>query len=456
MIVLDVSSFFGRLHPLLVHLPIGFLILSILIETYSNLFKNKINNRIISFSWFLSFISSAFSALFGWLLAETGLYIEENLSLHKLFGFILVGMCFLAWIIRLSFFKDFIPKKFKSFSNFAIIIILFITGHNGGNITHGENYLFEYAPEEIKNRFVEDENLLAEISISLDSIELYSNIIEPILIKKCISCHNNEIKRGDLDLSSLPLLTKGGNAGSPIDKINPRNSLIFKRIRLPVDNIKFMPPDGPIVSYDEINTILWWIKNSDKSSDVLSSIKIPDEIKISLNKIYNIDFSDKQWFEKITVQELDESKLLNIDKSIFQVKFISSNRKFLSVKYLKNNLSEVEFNQLQIIKDHIAYLFIKESNLSDKSLLNFLNLKNLVSLDIQKNSISDEGIKTLQKLENLEILNLYGTKISKNSLEIIESFKNLKRVYVWDTKISKKDLESFNRDNSSIELIGGI
>jgi len=456
MIVLDISSFFGRLHPLLVHLPIGFLILSILIETYSNIFKNQINNRIISFSWFLGFISSAFSALFGWLLAETGLYIEENLYLHKLFGFILVGMCFLAWIIRLSFFKDFIPKNFKSFSNFVIIIILFITGHNGGNITHGENYLFEYAPEEIKTRFVEDKNLLAEISISLDSIELYSNIIEPILINKCISCHNNEIKRGNLDLSSLPLLTKGGNAGSPIDKMNPRNSLIFKRISLPVDNIKFMPPDGPIVSYDEINTILWWIKNSDKSNDVLSSIEIPDEIKISLNKIYNIDFSDKQWFEKISVQELDESKLINIDKSVFQVKFISSNKKFVSVKYLKNNLSEVEFDQLEAIKNHIAYLFIKDSNLSDKSLLNFLNLKNLVSLDIQKNSISDEGVKTLQKLENLEVLNLYGTKISKNSLEIIESFKNLKRVYVWDTKISKKDLESFNRDNSSIELVGGI
>lgn len=456
MIVLDISSFFGRLHPLLVHLPIGFLILSILIETYSNIFKNQINHRIISFSWFLSFMSSAFSALFGWLLAETGLYIEENLYLHKLFGFILVGMCFVAWVIRLSFFKDFIPKNFKSFVNFVIIIILFITGHNGGNITHGENYLFEYAPDEIKNRFIEDKNLLAEISISLDSIELYSNIIEPILINKCISCHNNEIKRGNLDLSSLPLLTKGGNAGSPIDKMNPRNSLIFKRINLPVDNIKFMPPDGPIVSYDEINTILWWIKNSDKSNDVLSSIEIPDEIKISLNKIYNIDFSDKQWFEKISVQELDESKLTNIDKSVFQVKFISSNKKFVSVKYLKNNLSEVEFDQLEAIKNHIAYLFIKDSNLSDKSLLNFLNLKNLVSLDIQKNSISDEGVKTLQKLENLEVLNLYGTKISKNSLEIIESFKNLKRVYVWDTKISKKDLESFNRDNSSIELVGGI
>ena len=123
MIVLDISSFFGRLHPLLVHLPIGFLILSVLIETYSNLFKNQINNRIIAFSWFLGFISSAISALFGWFLAQTGLYIEENLYLHKLFGFILVGICFLAWIIRLSFFKDFIPKNFKSFSNFVIIVI---------------------------------------------------------------------------------------------------------------------------------------------------------------------------------------------------------------------------------------------------------------------------------------------------------------------------------------------
>ena len=217
-----------------------------------------------------------------------------------------------------------------------------------------------------------------------------------------------------------------------------------------------MPPDGPIVSYDEINTILWWIKNSDKSNDFLSSIEIPDEIKISLNKMYNLDFSEKEWFEKIIIQKLDESKLVNIDKSIFQIKYISGNKKFVSVKYLKDNLSEDEFNQLKEIKDHIAYLFIKDSNLSDKSLLNFINLKNLINLDIQKNSISDEGVKILQKLENLEVLNLYGTKISKNSLETIESFKNLKRVYVWDTKISKNDLENFNRQNTSIELVGGI
>ena len=41
--------------------------------------------------------------------------------------------------------------------------------------------------------------------------------------------------------------------------------------------------------------------------------KIFDEIKISLNKMYNLDFSEKEWFEKIIIQKLDESKLVNID-----------------------------------------------------------------------------------------------------------------------------------------------
>ncbi len=456
MFLLDASSFLGRLHPLLVHLPIGFIILSILLETYSSLFKSQISNRVISFSWFLGFLASGISALFGWLLAQTGLYIEDNLYLHKIFGFILVGVTFIAWVTRSSFFKDLIPKNFNSLTNFLIILILIITGHYGGNMTHGKNYLFEYAPEVIKNRFTSNENLVPEISTSLDSMKLYSNVIEPIFTSKCLSCHNDQITRGNLNFSSLPLLLKGGDAGSPIDKSNPRNSLIFKRITLPTDNIKFMPPDGPIVSYDEINAILWWIENSDKSNDVLSSIEIPDEIKISLSNVYNIDFTDKEWFEKISVQKLDESKLINIDNSIFQIKFISSDKRFVSVKYLKKNLSEDEFKQLENIKDHIAYLFVKDSNLSDESLNNFLSLKNLVNLDLQKNLISDDGVKILRKLENLEILNLYGTKISKNSLDIIKNYKNLKRVYVWETKISKKDLEIFNRENTSVKLVGGI
>ena len=103
---MEIFSFLGRLHPLFVHLPIGFIILSILLEVYISISRIKINPKIISFSWFLSFISTLSSALFGWLLYSDGLYIEEKINLHRITGFILVFLVFIAWFFRQSYFRN--------------------------------------------------------------------------------------------------------------------------------------------------------------------------------------------------------------------------------------------------------------------------------------------------------------------------------------------------------------
>ena len=148
MYLFEITNFFGRLHPLLVHLPIGFLIISIILSTF-----NQVNNfsytRVLRIIWFLSFISAFFSALMGWLLSQNGYYIEEQLFLHKLTGFILVFLSGLGWIFQ---FLN-IPKFLKKFNNALILVFLIVVGHLGGNLTHGKSYLFEYAPEPIKTVF---------------------------------------------------------------------------------------------------------------------------------------------------------------------------------------------------------------------------------------------------------------------------------------------------------------
>ena len=54
MVFLDTLMFFGRLHPLLVHLPIGFLIIAVIISGKRN--DRSINfNRLVTFIWFISF-----------------------------------------------------------------------------------------------------------------------------------------------------------------------------------------------------------------------------------------------------------------------------------------------------------------------------------------------------------------------------------------------------------------
>ena len=142
MIFLDTLTFFGRLHPLLVHLPIGFLIIAVLISGKQD--DRSINfNRFVSFVWFLSFISSAFTALMGWLLAQNGHYIEDAIDPHKWTGIVLVILSGLGWVFHIGNFK--VDKIILKANNILIVFLLIIVGHLGGSLTHGENYLYEYA-----------------------------------------------------------------------------------------------------------------------------------------------------------------------------------------------------------------------------------------------------------------------------------------------------------------------
>ena len=449
---MEAIFFLGRFHPLLVHLPIGFLILAILIEIYCSIFKIRINPSIINFTWFVAFFSSVLTTILGLLIAETGHYIDENLSMHKIFGLSLTGITFISWFLRLSIFSNLFSSSLKTLSNVIVVVLLTLTGHYGGNLTHGETYLVDYAPEQIKELVV---NKNKNIELEIDSVKIYNDLIQPIFNQKCVSCHNKEISRGNLNMDSYSNLLKGGSSGNPINKSDPRKSLLIKRITMPTSELKYMPPDGEPVSFDEIKTLIWWINNFDKSNEKLASLKVEDDIKESLEILYSLNFKEKQWFEKIVVEKLDESLIQNIDNTTFQIKYISDDKKFLSVKYLKKNASINDIEKLQKISNNITYLTAKSSNLSNDIIKSISNFKNIVKLEIQDNNIDDESIEILQSLNNLEILNIHNTKITNRAIESLKNFKNLKRAYVWGTSISKNEVDDFNRKDSKLKLIGG-
>tara|TARA_A100001011_G_scaffold134400_1_gene141728 strand:- start:2794 stop:4083 length:1290 start_codon:yes stop_codon:yes gene_type:complete len=428
------------------------LILAILIEIYCSIFKIRVNKSIINFTWFIAFFSSILTTTLGLLIAETGHYIDENLFMHKVFGLSLTTVSFVSWFFRLSFFSNLFSSSFKTLSNTIIVVLLTLTGHYGGNLTHGETYLVDYAPENIKELVVKKNK---HVELEIDSVEIYNDLIQPIFNQKCVSCHNKEIFRGNLNMDSYSNLLKGGSSGNPINKSDPRKSLLIKRITMPTSDLKYMPPDGEPVSFDEIKTLIWWINNLDKSNDNLASLKVEDDIKESLEMLYSINFKEKQWFEKIIVEKLDESLIQGIDNTIFQIKYVSDDKKFLSVKYLKKNVSLGDIEKLEKIRGNITYFTAKSSNLSNDMIKSISNFENLVKLEIQDNNINDESIEILQSLNNLEILNIHKTKITSKAIDALKKFKNLKRAYVWGTSISKSEIDNFNRKESKLLLIGG-
>ena len=453
MIVFDISSFFGRFHPLVVHLPIGFIFLAIFLEIYVTYKKLNFSRRIISFCWFLGFISSFFAALFGWLLASNGYYIEENIYIHRWSGILIVFLSFIGWVIKAGIINLF--KSQDSFINYTVLIFLLIVGHQGGNITHGENYLFEYAPDFVKKYFYKEKNqLISYKEKEIDSIEVFSELILPVFENKCIACHNNDIPSGGLNMVSLEKILVGGAAGSSIIDGNSLSSPIFKRITLPQSHSKFMPPSGEPLTYDEINLIKWWINNGIKNDIKLIDIELSNEEELLLARLFEIDTKPKPWYEKLkNLEELNPEELKKLEVKNLSWKQLANNYPVIEIKFNGNDISDDVLNEILKFNKHVISLTIKNSGLNDSQINIISKLENLMILNIQNNPITDDGIKVINSLNHLERLNLYGTNVTDKSLETFASIKSLKKIYLWNTKVSKEKIDEFIKENKSKEAL---
>jgi len=456
MFSIEISTFLGRFHPLIVHFPIGFIFLGILIETYTNIIKLRIHRKVIAFCWMMGLITSIFAVIFGWLLTLNGYYIENQISLHKWSGVFLLFLTFIGWLIKSNILNLF--KKQDFFINFLVILTLVIVGHQGANITHGKNYLYEYLPSNINNFFQEKKNVKYYENSEIDSIKIFTDLILPVFENKCIDCHNQNIKSGGLNMLTIKDIKNGGLSGKSIIAGNSSKSLIFQRATLSQDNKKFMPPTGIPLTYDEINLIKWWIDKYLNSDLKLSELKLSGEEKSLLEKLYKINMNPKPYYEKLKdLPKINIDELEVLEKSEFKWNFISDNYELLEIKFTGKKIDDDKILKLKKFSNHIVSLSMTNCKLTNDNLQKISDLYNLVNLDINNNSnISDDGIKFLKNLENLEKINLYGTNVSNLIFENLVEFKKLKKIYLWKTNVTKNEVDKFNLENSDKQIFLGI
>ena len=96
------SLFFGRFHPVFVHLPIGFLILAALMEFFNTRGRSKNMDTAILFSLKLGTASAFIAALMGWFLANEGGYNENHLFWHRWLGIGVGVMSLIALAIKMN------------------------------------------------------------------------------------------------------------------------------------------------------------------------------------------------------------------------------------------------------------------------------------------------------------------------------------------------------------------
>ncbi len=437
--LLDISLFLGRFHPVVLHIPIGILFVLCL---YEFLFKAKDEQqKAIWVKWGLtvSLVFTAITIVFGLLLETEGGYDKEGLELHETLGYI-TGVVHV--LLLFLYIKQFSPQIRKSV--FAIILALVtITGHYGGNLTHGETFLTEHIPgggaagseEGLKNQ--------PEIQ-SVDSAYVFANVIYPILEKKCVSCHNPGKKKGELIMTSFEAVMLGGKHGASVLEGKPELSDLLRRTILPKDHIAYMPPKGKTpLTEDEIKVIEWWIENGAQDSVLIGSLELEDQVKDMMAKVIGGE-NDKTF--KIEAGDYDSLLVSNAASKGWVVKQISQGSNALRAKAKK----DIKLDELKGLEENIYELNIMGRELSISEIDFIKRCKNLAVLNISKCSNVDAVIGALNA-DKVEVLNLNSSDLT--SVDALREFKHLKTLYLMGLSLSNEEVNELKANNDKVDII---
>ncbi len=434
----DISLFFGRFHPVLVHLPIGFLLMAFLLEFMSLIKRYEQLAHAVPFVLLMGFLSGLFSAATGWLLSDGGGYGEDLLWLHKWLGISVVVLSLAAWLLRITLYDDPFYKKIFRVTLTVMVIVLIGAGHYGGSLTHGSDYLFRYMPEPVRSWIGVEEEEPEQLSLieNLETAHVYRDVIEPIFAARCQSCHDPDRTEGELLMTSYENLMRGGESGPPIEPHQAEESDLYRRLRLPDRHDDRMPPRGRTqLTADQIRLIGWWIEQGAPSDPLVTELERPGEIQTILERL---TVGGQPFFERVQVAQADPQIIEEAQSRGFRISPVSEGTAFLHVNTLqsKTSVTAEDIEALLPLSEQITWLNLSRTSVQDDDLELLPEFRNLTRLYLQHTGISDGTLARVQSLENLEYLNLYATGVTDAGLSYLESLQNLNTLYLWQTDVT--------------------
>jgi uncharacterized membrane protein len=273
------AQFVGRFHPILVHLPIGLLVLVPLLELAGGFGRRDDLRSAAGFVLGLATAGALLAALDGWLLAWSGGYGGPLVLSHMWSGVELASLCLLTAWVRALFASD--PRRWPGFVFVygpllaGLVVLMAWTSHQGGQLSHGENFLTEHMPARVRAWLgIPPAKPAPPPAAPAGEPTVYAARIVPILTRSCVSCHNPHKIKGGLRLDTYAQLLRGGENGPVVVPWRPQDSELFTRITLPADDDDHMPSNGKNpLSPAEIKLIERWIAAGASDAQPLKSLE---------------------------------------------------------------------------------------------------------------------------------------------------------------------------------------
>lgn len=257
--------FLAPFHSVVLHFPIGFLTMAGILEAWLVFRPNEEIRRVAGLSLWLGLGTGLASACFGWMRAFEGGYEPRSLELHRWFGLTVPIMN----AVLLGLHRGLVPgsdvrwrRAFYRAGLIAVLVLVTVAGHLGGNLTHGSKYLTENAPDFIR-RLLEEQEAAVVAEARDAKARHYIERVRPLFDAKCVKCHGPEKQKGGYRMDDVESLFRGGKSDHVAVKPNdPVGSQLVKLILLPPHHDDVMPPEGKEpLTLEETMWVIDWIRN---------------------------------------------------------------------------------------------------------------------------------------------------------------------------------------------------
>jgi uncharacterized membrane protein len=465
----DWLLFFGRFHPLVVHLPIGFLVIAGVLEvlqlTKKITMSEGINRNILLFSA----ITATLACVFGYFLSLSGGYDAEILDEHKWQGIWVAILATVAWVAKTDWLTNKIPMASLLYGPAVVfsLLMIFVAGHHGGVLTHGSTYLTEHTPEPFRAWMGMPPKQVASLDApkkiaDINNAKVFDDIIHPIMKGRCEACHNASKSKGGLRMDTNELFVKGGENGVIFVAGDADNSEMMKRILLPDDDDHHMPPVGkPQLTPEQVKLVKWWIAEGASFDKKVSELKVSDEVKPLLAvlgggtiagavataggaaaadttkkvEVLNVVFTAENTLFKQAVEAADAKAIEEISKTKALIYPVAQGVNYLEVNYVNNQeASDANIKQFAKVADQIVWVKLGDTKITDAAMQDIAKMKNVTRLSLENTKITDAGLRAIKAMPNLEYLNLTGTGVTDAGVRELATLKNLKKLYLWQTK----------------------
>lgn len=410
------EHFLGRFHLVVLHLPIGLLLLIPVLEIAGG--HRAALREAAEFVLGLALASCLLTVTLGWLLAHGGGNSGTIVTLHMAGGIALTICTILCCLTRPSWSRNTGPHVYPALLASTLLVLIW-TAHQGGTLTHGTNYLTQYMPGGLKRW-----SGLGAQPPAANSF--YAKHIHPIFDSNCVGCHSSGQAKGGLRLDSYELLMNGGHDGPVVFAGQPEKSLLYQRITLPPTHKQFMPAEGkPPLPPEEIALIKAWIQQGASSTAItLNGVSMRDErpeLPIEPVGDYSALMPEIQ-----KMQQAQGAKLIPVSSK-------PEDGLVLYTVDAAGSFGDAQLAQFQKFAPYVVEAELGRTAVTDAGFDTLKQFTHLRALHLEETHVMGDGLVKLTPLSQLTYLNLSGTQVTSATVAPLNSMKNLRHIYLYNT-----------------------